>query len=136
MAKGLDRHQERLNIVSGFGKNLARRSKSKCELCEASGVKLSVFEVPPVKEEPNYDRCIFLCESCIELLKNIKKSKENDFRFLSGSMWSEVAIVKVTALYILNSIKGRYSWAEELLENAYLDEDEKELLKTIDFEIK
>ena len=136
MAKGLDKYQERLNIVSGFGKNLARRSKSKCELCEASGVKLSVFEVPPVKEEPNYDRCIFLCESCIELLKNIKKSKENDFRFLSGSMWSEVAIVKVTALYILNNIKDKYSWAEELLENAYLDEDGKELLKAIDFEIK
>ncbi|MGL4672503.1 PhnA protein [Cetobacterium sp.] len=133
MAKGFDKHQERLNIVSGFGKNLARRSKSKCELCEATGVKLSVFEVPPSKDEPDYDRCIFLCENCIELLKNIKKSKENDFRFLSGAMWSETPIVKVTAIYILNSIKEKYSWAEELLENAYLDEEENALLETINF---
>lgn len=133
MAKGFDKHQERLNIVSGFGKNLARRSKSKCELCEATGVKLSVFEVPPSKDEPDYDRCIFLCENCIELLKNLKKSKENDFRFLSGAMWSETPIVKVTAIYILNSIKEKYSWAEELLENAYLDEEENALLETINF---
>ena len=133
MAKGFDKHQERLNIVSGFGKNLARRSKSKCELCEATGVKLSVFEVPPSKDEPDYDRCIFLCENCIELIKNIKKSKENDFRFLSGAMWSETPIVKVTAIYILNSIKEKYSWAEELLENAYLDEEENALLETINF---
>ncbi|MGL4358139.1 MAG: PhnA protein [Cetobacterium sp.] len=133
MAKGFDKHQERLNIVSGFGKNLARRSKSKCELCEATGVKLSVFEVPPSKDEPDYDRCIFLCENCIELLKKIKKSKENDFRFLSGAMWSETPIVKVTAIYILNSIKEKYSWAEELLENAYLDEEENALLETINF---
>ncbi|MGL5711357.1 MAG: PhnA protein [Cetobacterium sp.] len=133
MAKGFDKHQERLNIVSGFGKNLARRSKSKCELCEATGVKLSVFEVPPSKDEPDYDRCMFLCENCIELLKNIKKSKENDFRFLSGAMWSETPIVKVTAIYILNSIKEKYSWAEELLENAYLDEEENALLETINF---
>ncbi|MGL4642121.1 MAG: PhnA protein [Cetobacterium sp.] len=133
MAKGFDKHQERLNIVSGFGKNLARRSKSKCELCEAIGVKLSVFEVPPSKDEPDYDRCIFLCDSCIELLKNIKRSKENDFRFLSGAMWSETPIVKVTAIYILNSIKEKYSWAEELLENAYLDEEEQALLESIIF---
>ncbi|MGL5176476.1 MAG: PhnA protein [Cetobacterium sp.] len=133
MAKGFDKHQERLNIVSGFGKNLARRSKSKCELCETIGVKLSVFEVPPSKDEPDYDRCIFLCDSCIELLKNIKRSKENDFRFLSGAMWSETPIVKVTAIYILNSIKEKYSWAEELLENAYLDEEEQALLESIIF---
>ncbi|MGL4909668.1 MAG: PhnA protein [Cetobacterium sp.] len=133
MAKGLDKHLERISIISGFGKNLARRSKSKCELCEATGVKLSVFEVPPSKEEPDYDRCIFLCENCIELLKNIKKSKENDFRFLSGSMWSETPIVKATAIYILNDIKDKYSWADELLENAYLEEEEKEILNTISF---
>ncbi|MGL5356648.1 MAG: PhnA protein [Cetobacterium sp.] len=136
MAKGLDKYLERNNIVSGFGKNLARRSKSKCELCEATGVKLSVFEVPPSKEEPDYDRCIFLCDNCIDLLKNIKKSKENDFRFLSGSMWSETPIVKATAIHILNEIKGKYSWAEELLENAYIEEHEKEILETISFEIK
>ncbi|MEG1183986.1 PhnA protein [Cetobacterium sp.] len=134
MAKGLDKYLERANIVSGFGKNLARRSKSKCELCEATGVKLSVFEVPPSKEEPNYDRCIFLCDDCIKLLGNIKKSKENDFRFLSGPMWSETPIVQATAIYILNDIKAKYSWADELLENAYLDEETKDILSTISFE--
>ncbi len=30
--------------LSSFGKDLARRARSKCELCESAGVPLSVFE--------------------------------------------------------------------------------------------
>ncbi len=47
MAKGLDKHRERLEAVALFGKDLTRRSGSKCELCETSNVKLQIYEVPP-----------------------------------------------------------------------------------------
>ena len=48
MAKGLDKHRERLEALALFGKDLTRRAGSKCELCETAGVKLQIHEVPPV----------------------------------------------------------------------------------------
>ena len=42
MAKGLLKHQERKSALSLLGKDLARRARSKCELCEASGVPLTL----------------------------------------------------------------------------------------------
>lgn len=134
MAKGFDQHQERKNIVSGFGKDLVRRAKSKCELCEAQGVKLHVFELPPVKE-PDYDRCLLLCDKCIEILGNLKKVNENDVRFLTGAIWSETPIVQGTALQMVRVLSERFPWCADLLEEVYIDESIIELSKGIDFKI-
>ena len=86
MAKGYDEHIERKNKVNSFGRELTRRAKSKCELCEATGVSLSVYEVPPVKGDPEIERCIFICDECRDKIDRIKKAKENDFRFLTNSI--------------------------------------------------
>lgn len=131
MAKGLDKHMERKNIVTSFGKDLARRSKSTCELCGTKNVKLSVYEVPPVEEEPVFENCLFLCDDCIKILSNMKKAQENELRFLGDSMWSEVPLVKATSIYMIEQIKDRYHWANEMLENAYLDEETTEILSRI-----
>ena len=104
MAKGYDQHIERKNKVNSFGRELTRRAKSKCELCEAIGVSLSVFEVPPVKEEPEVKRCIFIFDECNDKLERIKKAKENDFRFLSNSMWSEVDMVRALSIVLLKEM--------------------------------
>ncbi len=134
MAKGYDQHMERKNKVSSFGKELTRRAKSKCELCEATGVSLSVFEVPPVKEEPEVERCIFICDECRDKLERIKKAKENDFRFLTNSVWSEVDMVRAVSIVLLKEMSKKYSWAEQVLEDLYIDEATEELIATIDFE--
>ncbi len=134
MAKGYDQHMERKNKVSSFGKELTRRAKSKCELCEATGVSLSVFEVPPVKEEPEVERCIFICDECRDKLERIKKAKENDFRFLTNSVWSEVDMVRAVSIVLLKEMSKKYSWAEQILEDLYIDEATEELIATIDFE--
>nr|WP_307776000.1 PhnA protein [uncultured Cetobacterium sp.] len=134
MAKGYDQHMERKNKVSSFGKELTRRAKSKCELCEATGVSLSVFEVPPVKEEPEVERCIFICDECRDKLERIKKAKENDFRFLTNSVWSEVDMIRAVSIVLLKEMSKKYSWAEQVLEDLYIDEATEELIATIDFE--
>ena len=134
MAKGYDQHMERKNKVNSFGRELTRRAKSKCELCEATGVSLSVFEVPPVKEEPEVERCIFICDECRDKLERVKKAKENDFRFLSNSMWSEVDMVRALSIVLLKEMSKKYSWAEVILADLYIDEATEELIQTIELE--
>lgn len=134
MAKGYDQHIERKNKVNSFGKELTRRAKSKCELCEATGVSLSVFEVPPVKEEPEVERCIFICDECKNKLERVKKAKENDFRFLTNSIWSEVDMVRALSIKLLTEMATKYSWAELVLDDLYIDESIEELIKTIELE--
>ena len=133
MAKGFDKNRERKSKVSFFGKDLARRSKSSCELCEAVNESLEIYEVPPIEEEPKFEQCLLICEQCKKILENINKADENDLRFLNSSVWSEIPIVKALSLYILNKIKGRYSWADELIETAYIDEETEKLLDEIKF---
>lgn len=123
MAKGYDRDRERKSKVNFFGKELARRSKSKCEMCETTGEKLEVFEVPPVTEEPNIHRCIFICESCKKLLSNIDSAGENDVRFFNNTIWSEVDMVKAVSIAALRKLEAKHSWASEILDGAYIDED-------------
>ncbi|MGL5278299.1 MAG: PhnA protein [Cetobacterium sp.] len=134
MAKGYDQYLERKNKVNSFGKELTRRAKSKCELCEATGVSLSIFEIPPTKEEPEVERCIFICDECRDKLERIKKAKENDFRFLSNSMWSEVDMVRALSIVLLKEMSKKYSWAEVILDDLYIDETTEELIKTIELE--
>lgn len=132
MAKGYDTYKERVDKVTWFGKELTRRAKSKCELCEATGVKLSVYEVTPVKEEPEIERCVFICDECIDKIERLKKAKENDFRFLSSSIWSEVPMVKALSIYLLKRISEKFGWAEDMLGDLYIDEETEELVKGIE----
>ena len=133
MAKGYDQHIERKNKVNSFGKELTRRAKSKCELCENTGVSLSIFEVPPVKEEPQVERCIFICEECKDKLDRVHKAKENDFRFLSNSIWSEVEIIRAFSIVLLKEMSKKYTWAEQVLEDLYIDEETLSSIETITF---
>ena len=136
MAKGYDKSMERKSELNSFGKNLAKRAKSKCELCEASSTKLYTFEIPPVQDEPNFDKCILICEECIDKIERIEKLKENDLRFLANSVWSETPIIKALSVYFLRNIQEKYGWADETLENVYLDEETLEQLESINFSKK
>lgn len=133
MAKGLDKSNERKAEVSSFGKDLAKRCKSKCELCEAANVKLNIYEIPPVKDEPDFHKCIMICDECLDKVERFSKMKENDLRFLGNSVWSETPIIQALSVYLLRQLKDKYSWVPDTLENVYLDEDAEELIGKIDF---
>jgi len=124
MSTGFQGKFHRQNILSRFAKDLVRRSRSKCELCEKSGTKLAVYELPPFEEEPYLDGCIFICETCHKQLDAPKKMIPTHWRCLNNSLWSEVPAVQVMAFRILNRLaKAKHHWAEELLEHAYLEPD-------------
>lgn len=126
MAKGHDAHHQRIDTLASFGRELARRSGSKCELCRAAGVKLSVFEVPPAPEDPEAGKCLFLCGTCGEQIDNPKKFDPPHWRCLNETVWSEVPAVKVMAVRLLRRLAPGESWAGEILDEVYLDEDEEE----------
>ena len=121
MAKGYEQNKERLNSLSLFGKNLARRSSKSCELCSTSGTGLQVVEVPPLPEEPEYGRVIFICETCHTQIQRPKQIEPNHWRSLSNAMWSEVPAVQVMALRMLRHLAKIESWADDLLQQAYVE---------------
>ena len=115
-----DNNKAKIGILNSFGKNLARRCKSRCELCRAN-VSLSVFQVPPVAEA-DIDRCIMICESCLERITKSKDIDANHWYCLNDSAWSEVPAVQVVVWRLLNRLESE-RWAQDLLEQLYLEDD-------------
>lgn len=123
MAKGYDTNQARQQTLSSFGKDLARRAKSKCELSGASGVSLKIYEVEPVPTEPDYASCLFLSETVIEQLKKPQLIEASQWRgILAELIWSELAPQQLMAYRLLRYIATSEAWAQEVLDEAYLDE--------------
>ncbi len=129
MAKGLEKYQERQKQLSLFGKDLTRRSRACCELCEKSGAKLAIYELAPVPNVPELDRCVFICSECAEQIENPKSIFPDYWRFLSQSIWSETPAVQVLAARILDFLSRKESWAADILDEAYLDEEISERVK-------
>lgn len=127
MSTGFQGKFHRQNMLSRFAKDLVRRSRSKCELCDKSGVKLDTYELLPFADEPNVDGCIFICEECHKQIANPKKMIPSHWRCLNNALWSEVPAVQVMSVRILRRVaKAEHHWAEELLEHAYLEPDLEE----------
>lgn len=124
MAKGHAEHQARLAELNSFGKDLARRAKSKCELCEVAGEKLSIVELPPEPRDPDYDRCVLLCDRCAEAVSNPSRFEAGDhWRCLAQTVWSEVPAVQALALRLLRRQEQTQVWARETLESVFDDEE-------------
>lgn len=136
MAKGRDKHQARQQELSLFGKDLVRRCGAQCEMCADSGVPLSIFEIPPVPNEPDFDRCAMFCETCQEQISQPKRRDNNHWRCLNGAIWSEVAIVKALAVVMLEKVAAQEPWAADLQDQVFLQEGEQELIDGIRPELK
>jgi protein PhnA len=131
MAKGLDKHRQRLDALNAFGKDLARRARSQCEMCGASGTSLQIHEVPPVGVEPDYGHCILLCETCKDQLDNPKRMEPDHWRCLNTAVWSEVPAVQVMAVATLRRLADQ-PWANELEEQLYLSPEVEKWLAALD----
>ena len=123
MARGREKHQAWQLAVSALGKNLSRRARSRCELCESSE-KLKVVEVAgsPL-EEPDEDWAILVCAGCESLMDG---RPQGPVRFLEGSMWSELRPVQIAAVRALRTLEA--PWAVAALEGLYLDPEVEALL--------
>lgn len=124
MSTGFQGKFHRQNMLSRFAKELVRRSRSHCELCDRNGIKLEVYELPPLEEEPFVDGCIFICDGCRKQIVDPKKMIHSYWRCLNNALYSEVPAVQVMSFRLLRRLqKSGERWAEELLEHAYLDPD-------------
>jgi hypothetical protein len=85
--------------VGMLGKQLTRRSKGKCELCESrDGVR--PFELWPFPEEPELDRTLFACERCRRWLER-GEIDPVEAHFLETAVWSNEPAVKLAAARLL-----------------------------------
>jgi protein PhnA len=124
MSTGFQGKFHRQNTLSRFAKDLVRRSRSHCELCHRSGVKLDVYELPPLRDEPYIDDCIFICDGCRKQIIEPEKIVPEHWRCLNNALYSEVAAVQVMSYRLLKRLAAHeVHWAKELLEHAYLDPD-------------
>ena len=124
MSKGFQGKFHRQNLLSRFAKELVRRSRSKCELCDKGGVQLDAYELPPLDEEPHADGCLFICETCRKQIEVPKKMIPSHWRCLNNALWSEIPAVQVMSVRILRRLELKdQQWAKELLEHAYLEPD-------------
>ena len=123
MATRREKHQAHQQAVAALGKNLSRRARSRCELCEASE-KLSVVEVGGnPHEEPDEAWAVLVCAGCSALMGG---RPVGPVRFLESSMWSEVRPVQIAAVRALRGVDE--PWAAAALEGLYLDPEVEELL--------
>ncbi len=124
MAKGKEVHEARQAALQSFGKDLARRARSRCELCERGGESLGIFEVPPVPKEPDFDRCLMLCGDCATQAGEVRAFRPGPhWRFLAEQAWSGNALVQILSIRLLRRQSAREDWAREALETIDPDED-------------
>ena len=122
MSTGFQGKFHRQNMLSRYAKDLVRRSRSHCELCDRNGVRLDVFELPPYDEEPTPSHCIFICDGCRKQIENPKKMIPSYWRCLNNALWSEVPAVQVMSVRMLRRLAAMEEhWANGLPEPAYLD---------------
>ena len=85
-----------------------------CPLC-AADAPLSSFPVPGGPEGAAVD----LCATCAAQIDGTPE--ETHWRGLASSMWSEDVAVQVVSVRMLKRIAA--PWAQDLLDQVYLDED-------------
>lgn len=99
---------------------LRSRSDNQCELCLATD-DLSVFDVPPDSDATL--RCsLLICNNCRTQIDGSDSVNADHWRCLNTSMWSEIPAVQVMAWRMLKRMSNE-SWAQELLDMLYLDEE-------------
>ena len=110
MARGLEQHKARQEAIGLLGKDLARRARRVCELCEEKGELRPVDRAPD--DEPSLETLVLLCSRCRELAGGAVHDPRT-LHFLETAVWSEVAVVAALARELLAQVDAQ--WAREAL---------------------
>lgn len=111
MAKGRQKHQARLDAISLWGKDLARRAKRKCELCEGNE-DLRPYDGDE-DAEPGLETLVLACERCRAVLGG-RNDDERTLRFLETAIWNEEPMVAKLAKDMLSGVDA--DWARAALD--------------------
>lgn len=99
---------------------IKQRSGGVCELCTGVGEQF-LFEVQPLVNDDMQDN-IAVCAVCNEQLNDASLQREDHWRCLNESIWSEQNPVKIVAKAVLTSNKS-WGWSQDLLDMMYLEDD-------------
>lgn len=99
---------------------LLTRSENKCELC-GSADSIQLYEVQP-QDNSNEENCLVACNKCVVQVEKKEELDNEHWKCLTGSMWSEVPAIQVTAWRMLNRLRTE-SWAADQLDMLYLDDE-------------
>src|SRR5690606_28257812 len=105
---------------------LTKRANSKCELCSSDSM-LEIYKVPP-KIKLSEESALLLCNICREQIESEKGFDAIHWRCLNESIWSEYESVKVLSYRLLSTFAGE-AWANDLIDQIYLDEESLEWAK-------
>ncbi len=102
-------------------KELQKRSNNLCELCgsDDANTDYAIPNSPSNKIEHH----LWICPTCNTQMTNIETADENHWRCLKDSIWSELPAAKVVSWRMLHKLK-KLDWTQDLVDIAYLDEDE------------
>lgn len=100
---------------------LLERANNACELCTATN-DLNAYNVTPDEGSPT-NVTVVLCTTCQAQVEGGALSSDH-LQCLSTSMWSTEPAVQVLAWRLLSRLSGE-SWASELLDMMYLEDEMK-----------
>lgn len=112
MAKGRQRHQDYQDALSRLGRDLARRSRRRCELSEESG-SLMTFDLEGAPLDPELSHVLFVSPWIYAMLEGSAVDPVR-LRCLEGSAWSEEPAIRRASMRLLKRIDE--AWARETLE--------------------
>ena len=104
--------------------DLVKRSGNSCELCMTDN-DLTMYEVPFAAAR---QEAILICATCETQINKQEQMDPGHWKVLSETMWSEYPAVQVVAWRMLSRLRQE-SWAADLLEILYLDDDTAEWAK-------
>jgi len=105
---------------------LKTRSGNQCELCTNTN-DLAIYDVPPTASNLA-NREIYICPTCTHQIEKKEELDASHWQCLSTAMWSEFPAVQVVSWRMLNRFRNE-SWAADLLEMLYLDDENLEWAK-------
>lgn len=105
---------------------LKQRSGGVCELC-GNSQPLAVYEVESSFGR-SADTCVLLCDTCIRQIDRKEELNREHLACLESSIWSEAPPIPIISWRLLNRMRQE-SWANDLLEVMYLNDDQLDWAK-------
>ncbi|MEO9528176.1 PhnA domain-containing protein [Roseibium sp.] len=99
---------------------LRERAGNACELCGATEA-LAVLEIGP-EADGSADMAILVCADCADQVSGAKDIDPTRWHCLNETAWSQVPPVQVAAYRLLSKMPEE-SWARDLLDMLYLEDD-------------
>jgi protein PhnA len=115
-----------LIFFMSIDRDLQKRSNGHCELCGSDETALAYL----IPNSPNnkIESQLLICTICSSQMANIETADENHWRCLKDTIWSEESAVKIISWRMLHKLK-RLDWTQDLIDIAYLDEEQLEWAK-------